>query len=65
METESRDIKRRNDRPQRPRRRPGSFRPMQRRACNLCRRKIEEVDYKEVELLKNYITERGKILPAA
>ena len=34
-----------------------------RKACNFCAEKATKVDYKEVEKLKKYITERGKILP--
>ncbi|MDY6820600.1 MAG: 30S ribosomal protein S18 [Deferribacterota bacterium] len=32
------------------------------RECRLCADKID-VDYKDTELLKRYISERGKILP--
>ena len=34
------------------------------RGCRLCRDKIQEVDYKNTELLQRYITERGKIVPS-
>ncbi|NLX84863.1 MAG: 30S ribosomal protein S18 [Synergistaceae bacterium] len=33
------------------------------KVCHFCVDKIEHVDYKEVEKLKKYITERGKIVP--
>jgi small subunit ribosomal protein S18 len=33
------------------------------KVCKLCVRKIKEVDYKDVDLLRRFITERGKILP--
>lgn len=33
------------------------------RVCNFCVDKVEEIDYKDVNRLKKYITERGKILP--
>lgn len=33
------------------------------RVCNFCVDKMEEIDYKDVNRLKKYITERGKILP--
>ncbi|MDK2822769.1 MAG: small subunit ribosomal protein [Clostridia bacterium] len=33
------------------------------RICAFCVDKIESIDYKEVNKLKKYITERGKILP--
>jgi len=31
--------------------------------CRFCSEKIEFVDYKDTRTLKNYITDRGKILP--
>ncbi len=34
-----------------------------RKICSFCVDKIEQVDYKEFEKLKRFITERGKILP--
>jgi len=33
------------------------------RVCAFCVDKVENVDYKEVNKLKKFITERGKILP--
>lgn len=33
------------------------------RVCNFCVDKIETIDYKDLNRLKKYITERGKILP--
>ena len=33
------------------------------KVCHFCVDKIEHVDYKEVEKLKKYVTERGKIVP--
>ena len=33
------------------------------RVCNFCVDKVEEIDYKDLNRLKKYITERGKILP--
>ena len=33
------------------------------KVCHFCVVKIEHVDYKEIEKLKKYITERGKIVP--
>lgn len=41
----------------RDRRRP------RKRVCSFCADKIEHVDYKDVQRLKKFITERGKILP--
>ena len=31
--------------------------------CQFCADKTESIDYKDVEKLRKYITERGKILP--
>ena len=31
--------------------------------CRLCKDKAEKVDYKDVELLKRFISDRGKIVP--
>jgi small subunit ribosomal protein S18 len=45
-----------------PRRRPpasaGTFR---RKSCYFCKEKIEEVDYKNYNQLRRYVSERGKI----
>ena len=43
----------RRDRVRRPRR----------KVCQCCVDHIDTVDYKDVEKLKKYVTERGKILP--
>ena len=32
--------------------------------CRFTAEKIQEVDYKQVDLLKDFITENGKIIPA-
>lgn len=34
-----------------------------RKVCVFCQTKAKEIDYKDVNLLKKYITEGGKILP--
>ncbi|MCK4263562.1 MAG: 30S ribosomal protein S18 [Candidatus Aminicenantes bacterium] len=44
----------------------GSFRryfPPKRKVCRFCERKVKEIDYKNVDILKKYIPERGKIIP--
>ena len=33
------------------------------KVCQFCADKTETIDYKDVENLKKYVTERGKILP--
>ncbi len=35
-----------------------------RKFCRFKAEKIESIDYKDVNLLKNYITETGKIVPS-
>lgn len=33
------------------------------KVCNFCVDKVEHIDYKDINRLNKYITERGKILP--
>ena len=43
---------------------PRKGRPLdlsRRRYCSLCREKVEEVDYKDVKMLRRFVSERGKI----
>jgi small subunit ribosomal protein S18 len=45
-----------------PRRRPpASAGPSRRKSCYFCKEKIEEVDYKNYNQLRRYVSERGKI----
>jgi small subunit ribosomal protein S18 len=47
---------------QRQRRRPGaSTGPIRKKNCYFCREKIEEVDYKNYNQLRRYVSEKGKI----
>ena len=39
------------------------FRKMRKKVCTLCNDKNFELDYKNVEQLKKFINEKGKILP--
>ncbi len=48
----------RPERPERPRGRKG-----RRKVCRFCVDKIETVDYKDVARLRNYVSDRAKILP--
>ena len=44
----------------------GSFRryfPQKRKVCRFCQRNMRDIDYKNVDILKRYILERGKISP--
>ena len=34
-----------------------------RRFCKFCSEKMEYIDYKNIKILRSYLTERGKILP--
>lgn len=34
-----------------------------RKFCRFCSEKVEYIDYKDIRVLKSYLTERGKILP--
>ena len=44
------------------RKRPGAgTAPTRKRPCFFCKEKIEEVDYKNVNQLRRYISEKGKI----
>lgn len=38
------------------------FRP-RKKVCQFCKDKSKAIDYKDVETLKQFISERGKILP--
>lgn len=38
-------------------------RPARRKVCNFCVEKSEYIDYKDINKLKKFITEKGKILP--
>jgi small subunit ribosomal protein S18 len=33
------------------------------RVCEFCVKKAESIDYKDIPILRKFITERGKILP--
>ena len=46
----------------RGRKRPGAQTgPARRKSCQFCKAKMEDVDYKDVNLLRRYISEKGKI----
>jgi small subunit ribosomal protein S18 len=52
------DVKDREARPRRDyRRRP------KRKVCSFCAEKASYIDYKEINRLRRFVTERGKILP--
>jgi small subunit ribosomal protein S18 len=41
--------------------RPSATGPIRRKSCFFCKDKVEEIDYKNVNQLRRYISERGKI----
>lgn len=49
----------RTERPERPR----GGRKGRRKVCRFCTDRIETIDYKDVARLRNYVSERAKILP--
>ncbi|MDD3223122.1 MAG: 30S ribosomal protein S18 [Clostridium sp.] len=38
-------------------------RRMKKKICSFCMEKADHIDYKDINKLRKYITERGKILP--
>jgi small subunit ribosomal protein S18 len=53
--------KQRGEEKQSSRRRPPLSAMPRRRNCHFCRDKVEEVDYKNIAMLRRYISEKGKI----
>jgi len=41
-----------------------NYRQQKRKVCSFCVDKVEVIDYKDVNKLRRYITEKGKILPS-
>ncbi|KAJ50036.1 small subunit ribosomal protein S18 [Clostridium tetanomorphum] len=41
----------------------GRMRRAKKKVCSFCVDKAESIDYKDINKLRKYITERGKILP--
>ena len=37
--------------------------PPRKKTCRFCERNIREIDYKNVDILKRYVADRGKIAP--
>jgi small subunit ribosomal protein S18 len=37
--------------------------PPRRKTCRFCERNVKEIDYKNVDILKRYVADRGKIAP--
>lgn len=53
---EKRNTKKRSDKDK-------SFRRPRKKVCAFCAEKIEDIDYKELEKLKKFVSDKGKILP--
>ena len=41
-----------------------NYKQQKRKVCSFCADKVEAIDYKDVNKLRRYITEKGKILPS-
>lgn len=39
------------------------FFPAKKKFCRFCQRNVREIDYKNVDILRKYVQERGKISP--
>jgi small subunit ribosomal protein S18 len=37
--------------------------PPRKKTCRFCERNVKEIDYKNVDILKRYVADRGKIAP--
>jgi small subunit ribosomal protein S18 len=49
-------------RTQTPRRPKGqSFSPGRRKSCNFCRAKVDQIDYKDFQSLRRFLSDKGKI----
>jgi len=51
----------RDQRQQQRKRGPSPGGPIRKRNCYFCREKVEEVDYKNINQLRRYVSEKGKI----
>jgi ribosomal protein S18 len=43
--------------------REGYARKPRRKVCHFCSEKLDHIDYKDINLLKKYVSEKGKIRP--
>jgi small subunit ribosomal protein S18 len=55
---------RRNNKDKKPKRPAQSALFKRKRFCRFTAEKVEWIDYKDVDVLKDFITENGKIMPA-
>jgi small subunit ribosomal protein S18 len=42
---------------------PRGMKRNRKKVCKFCESRIDKIDYKDISKLKNYMTERSKILP--
>jgi small subunit ribosomal protein S18 len=49
------------ERQQSGRKRPSSAGPIRKKSCYFCKEKVEEIDYKNANQLRRYVSEKGKI----
>lgn len=49
------------DRKEKKRRPEGNFRRMKKKVCYFCQERVEYVDWKDVSLLRKYLSDRAKI----
>jgi len=65
-EVQENHSERRDNRNRRPNKKLGRNKKYQfrKKVCFFCKNEDVEIDYKDVELLKNYVTQGGKIIPS-
>ncbi len=51
-----------NSRPRRRPRQERSYTRHNRRFCEFCAEEIEDIDYKDIDMIQKYVTESGRIL---
>ena len=37
--------------------------PVRQKVCHFCTNKVDNIDYKDIDLLRRYVSDRGKIRP--
>jgi small subunit ribosomal protein S18 len=57
-------LRSRKSKTDRDKKRGGRKKVFRKKVCKFCVDKIEKIDYKDVQRLRNYVSERGKILPS-
>lgn len=57
-------LRSRKSKSDRDNKRGGRKKVFRKKVCRFCVEKIEKIDYKDIQKLRNYVSERGKILPS-